>query len=110
MCCPEQDVGGHGTNNTTADGVTFCLQNDTRTTAALGAGGGALGASGITPSVELAMNIYSGDAGGAGMALGTNGVLGNNPYLSTAPVDFSSGDPIAVTIVYQSGVATVTPL
>ncbi|MDB6064994.1 MAG: hypothetical protein JWR26_1202, partial [Pedosphaera sp.] len=103
-----QDVGGlGGTNNTTADGVTFCLQNDTRKTAALGAGGGALGVGGIAPSAELALNIYNGATGGPGMALGTNGALGS-PYSSTAPVDFSSGDPIAVNIVYGGGVAKVT--
>ena len=49
-----------------ADGVTFCIQNDSNGSTALGAGGGALGYSGITPSFALAMNIYAPNTRGIG--------------------------------------------
>ena len=51
-----QDVSGAGS----ADGVTFCIQNDPRGATALGggSGGSSLGYDNITPSVALAMNIY----------------------------------------------------
>jgi hypothetical protein len=97
-----QDIGGGG-----ADGVAFCLQNDPRGPAALGGGGGELGLSGITPSAALTFNIYDGSPGGVGISFGTNGNNGA-PYQSTAPVNIASGDPIAVTIVYQNGACQVT--
>lgn len=97
-----QDINGGG-----ADGIAFCVQNDPRGAAALGAPGGALGVSGITPSAELTFNIFSGSPGGVGISFATNGGNGN-PYNSTAPVDVSSGDPIAVNVVYKGGVFNVT--
>jgi hypothetical protein len=97
-----QDINGGG-----ADGFTFCLQNDPRGASALGAAGGSLGVSGITPSLELTFNIYSGAPGGVGISFGTNGGNGN-PYNSTAPVNIASGDPIAVSVLYLNGVAHVT--
>jgi hypothetical protein len=100
-----QDVGGVDGNN--ADGFAFCLQNDPRGAAAVGGGGGALALSGITPSAALTFNLYTGSPGSIGISFGTNGGNGA-PYNSAAPVDISSGDPIAVHVLYQNGVAQVT--
>lgn len=102
-----EDSGGGG-----ADGVGFVVQNDPRGTAALGLDGGALGYVSITPSVALLMNIYSGASGGPGLMLGTNGVGAYIPsgassgrsYQSTSPVNFASGDPISVNLLYLGGV------
>ena len=104
-----QDVGGGG-----ADGASFCLQNDSRGTTTLGGGGGGLGYNGITPSVALLIDIYSGAAGGpypnGGLFLGVNGVgaSATSPYLSPAPVSVSGGNPINFDIRYTGGVLNVT--
>lgn len=45
-----------------ADGIAFILQNDGRGLTALGASGGELGASGITPSIGIFFNIYQADS------------------------------------------------
>jgi autotransporter-associated beta strand protein len=45
-----------------ADGVTFIVQNDARGATALGGGGGAIGATGITPSLGVFLNIYEADS------------------------------------------------
>jgi Ig-like domain CHU_C associated/Bacterial lectin len=109
-----QDVGGNG-----ADGTAFVLQNDARGTGALGVGGGGLGYLGISPSVGLMMNIYSGGVGGpSGILLGTNGVgtintnslLSGLSYASTAPVNLDGGNPINVSLVYTNGVLNVQML
>ena len=93
-----QDVGGAG-----ADGFTFCLQN--LGLSALGAAGGSLGVSGISPSAELTFNIYANNT--PGISFGTNGANGS-PYNSTAPVNIAGGDPIGVNLVYMNGVLHVT--
>jgi hypothetical protein len=97
-----QDALGGG-----ADGMTFCVQNDTRGPAALGAGGGGLGVLGITPSAEFTMNIYDGSPGGPGISWGTNGGNGN-PYSTPGTVNVASGDPIAVSLTYSGGSLAVT--
>ncbi|HTB85947.1 MAG TPA: LamG-like jellyroll fold domain-containing protein [Candidatus Sulfotelmatobacter sp.] len=96
--------------NMAADGVTFCLQNDFRGVSALGSAGGQLGyggASAITPSVALELNIFTGNGlGGVGYAFGANGSVNN----VTAPgsVNLSGGDPIAVLINYANGQMSLT--
>lgn len=87
-----------------ADGVTFVLHNDSRGTIALGAGGGSLGYAGITPSVALEINIYNGHP--IGTQLLTNGVIADAH--ATAPIDFSSGDPINVALAYNPATTTLT--
>jgi Concanavalin A-like lectin/glucanases superfamily/Immunoglobulin domain len=100
-----------------ADGTTFCLQDSTAGTSALGSGGGALGyggpdaetVPGITPSVALAMNIYNGHVQGIHVytdGIGANSSGGVN-YDSTAPVSITGGDPIQFVINYMSGVMNV---
>jgi hypothetical protein len=105
-----------GANNS-ADGATFCIQNDPRGAAAEGEQGSALGVgatspaapagtSPIKPSVELELNIYSGNGlGGVGIALGTNGSVSN--VTSTLPVVINNGDVINVALTYLGGVLTV---
>ncbi|HEY3863349.1 MAG TPA: LamG-like jellyroll fold domain-containing protein [Verrucomicrobiae bacterium] len=87
-----------------ADGLTFTLQNSGAN--ATGGGGGELGYVGITNSAALEFNIYSGDHGGAGITLGTNGnvpstdtALGN--FISTTPVNLSSQHAINVLLSYS---------
>lgn len=94
-----QDVGGAG-----ADGIAFVVQRDPRGTTALGANGGSLGYSGITPSAALQINIYANNT--PGIAFHTNGATGT--YTATGPVNVASGDPIKVTMIYLDGVAHVT--
>jgi hypothetical protein len=90
---------------TLADGMAFAIQNDTRGTSALGGAGGALGYSGITPSAALEFNLYPNNT--VGIALRANGATGA-PYNPTAPVDFSNGDLIGVSVHYANGMMTVT--
>ncbi len=89
--------------NEQADGVTFTVQNSG--TLALGAPGGGLGYSGITPSAAVQINIYF--ANGVGTSYNTNG-LAVGPYTSTSPVNPASGDPINVTLVYDPIAGTLS--
>ncbi len=101
-----------------ADGATFCIQNDPRGAEAIGGAGGSLGVStgdvpnttiggSITPSVEFEFNIYSGNtAGGVGVAFDTDGNIG--PNVVPGNVIINSGDPITTVINYANGVASVT--
>lgn len=100
-----QDVGGGG-----ADGMAFVLQTDPRGPVTLGGGGGQLGYGGITPSLGLEFNIYSGNAPSttsSGIAFRANGVTGK-PYDDATPVSPASGNPIAVSVRYDGATAFVT--
>jgi hypothetical protein len=100
-----QDVSGAGS----ADGVTFCIQNDPRGATALGggSGGSSLGYDNITPSVALAMNIY--DPYTRGIAFAQNGTRGT-PYQSLLPnVDIGGNtNIIQVNVDYNGTVMTTT--
>jgi hypothetical protein len=85
-----------------ADGITFDLQN--QGLHALGAAGKGLGYGGIAPSAAVEFNIYAPN-GVVGTAYHTNGAVG---YMSTAPVDISSGDQIAVTLTHDASTNTLT--
>jgi len=93
-----------------ADGVTFCIQNDPRGVTAIGGGGGALGYSGITPSVALALNIYAPNT--RGINLLQNGVLptaGAGAFAPILPVDLGGvANPIQVNIIYSGGNVSAT--
>jgi hypothetical protein len=95
-----------------ADGMSFCIQNDPRGASALGGGGGSLGVSGITPSVELELNLYTGNTQVIGYTLLTDGLTGaggaNGNYTKPGSVSISSGDPINVNVYYVNGEANVT--
>lgn len=98
-----QVVGANGNN---ADGTTFVLQNSAAGPSALGGRGGDLGyRPTVTPSAALVMNIYPGAT--VGYSFETNGIL-HPPYLSTAPVNLSSGNPIDVTVNYDGTTLFVT--
>jgi|GEM_PF-1549569 len=96
----EDTTGGTGG----ADGITFCIQS-TGTTAE-GGGGGSLGVSGITPSLDFAMNVYHGTTP-AGPAAGWNLNGGNATPTQTAPLVLDNGShPINVVLYYDGTTAT----
>lgn len=97
---------------TGADGAAFCLQNDPRGQAAVGGGGGDLGVSGISPSVELEFNLYTGAGEAVGYAFQTNGLTGanaaNGNYVTPGSINIASGDPISVSLNYNGSVLSLT--
>lgn len=92
--------------NKAADGIAFVLQNDSRGAAALGGGGGSLGVSGISPSWELELNIYTGNNDGIGCGIFTNGNVGVNAIGTNVLVN--SGDPIDFSLNYGNGHLALT--
>jgi hypothetical protein len=93
-----------------ADGVTFCIQNDSRGASALGAGGGSLGYSGINPSVALALNIY--DPNTRGVRFLENGGIpgpGAGSYMPATPVLIGGNtDPVQINVNYLNGVLSAS--
>ena len=91
------------TKNGAADGATFVLQRDPRGAAAVGGAGGSLGYGGatpITPSFALAINIYNGHPFGTEFL--SNGTV-DFKYSQTS-IDTSLNDvPLTVAITYASG-------
>ena len=108
-----QDVGGAA--GAGADGVSFCIQNDTRGTAALGGNGGSLGvgtATPITPSAELEFNLYAGNTENVGYTFLTDGLTAsagaNGNYAKPGSVIIDSGDPINVSVYYDGNTLSLT--
>ena len=100
---------GSGSSNPPADGFAFVFQN--QGLSALGGNGGGKGYTGITPSVALLFNIYTGGtpAGVVGTTLQVNGANpADSAYNSSAPVSFGNGDLINVTLSYNGTTLTVT--
>src|SRR5205823_3304495 len=75
--------------------------------AALGGSGGAKGYGGITPSLAIALNIYTGAGAPVGTSLGLNGVIGAPP-IAVAPVAAAGGNPIRFDISYDATAQTIT--
>jgi hypothetical protein len=95
--------------NKAADGASFCIQNDPRGSSALGGGGGQLGVGAspqITPSIELELNLYTGNSEKVGYLVATNGLTGSNGgngnYLAPGNILINSGDPIGITVNYAN--------
>ena len=90
-----------------ADGFAFVLQQQAVT--ALGGTGGGKGYSGITPSVGVLFNIYTGGGGIVGTTVQINGANpADSAYSPSAPVNLASGDPIGVTINYNASLPALT--
>jgi hypothetical protein len=99
-------------DNPLADGATFAIQNSAAGVNALGGGGGQLGFGGILNSAAFEMNIYPPSSGGVGIQFATNGLTPTttppaSPYMSTAPVNIASGNPINVRLFYNQGALAV---
>jgi autotransporter-associated beta strand protein len=109
-------------NATPADGVTFLLEADPQGPFALGGGGGSFGYGGggtgsnpdgsIKSSMAVALNIYTGAAGGRGTAVETNGAINGNINPGGGFGILTSGHPISVVLTYNAAaqilVETVT--
>ena len=89
-----------------ADGATFVIE--TAGTGALGGAGGSLGYFGIAnPNAAFEMNIYNGHVIGTNFEMSPAAAPGNN-YHTTGGVNFNSGDPISVALVYDAATTTLT--
>jgi hypothetical protein len=93
------------------DSLLFVLQNDPRGAAAVGRGGGGGGYDGITNSIGLKFDFYSHGAHNALTGLFLNGQLPDSGGLLggdvTVPnINFASGDPIKVTLIYNGTTLT----
>ena len=89
--------------NRLADGVTFAFQ--TSGTNAIGGAGGLLGYTGISgPTAAYQINIYNGHVIGSNFVTDNS----NSNYLTTAPVNLNSGNPIDVVLIFDTDSNTVT--
>ena len=101
--------------NKAADGAAFCIQNDPLGPSALGGGGGQLGVGptpSIAPSIELELNLFTGNNEKVGYMLATNGNTGsgggNGNYIAPGNVQINSGDPITVMVNFDNPEITLT--
>ena len=96
--------------NRAADGVAFVLQNSTARASALGGTGGGLGyganggIGGISNSIAVALNIYSGV--GVGTNRFTSGSIGT--YNPTSPVTLNDGNAQNITLIYNAAAQTLS--
>jgi hypothetical protein len=96
--------------------MTFVMQNDPAGVHALGGAGSGLGYSAapgfpsqIVNSVGLEVDLYN-FTGGPGTNLATQGAGNIFNYLSTLPVDFSTGHPIKFTITYDASAHSLSEM
>jgi hypothetical protein len=106
-----QDQGN--SNGTRADGLTFVLQNVSLT--AVGGGGGALGYSGITNSVAVYFDIYSGGSHASTTGIFMNGNVDKTGAIDMGPsgivlcpADGTPGHPMLITLNYSGTSLTET--
>lgn len=97
-----QDVTAGG-----ADGMSFCVQNDSRGLNATGGGGNEIGYTGITNSVALGLEVYTPNGGGTGWDYLTNGQA-TGVFTPPTPVNFDDGNPVDWTILYNGRTITLT--
>jgi hypothetical protein len=93
------------------DSLLFVLQNDPRGVAAVGRAGGGGGYDGIANSIGVKFDFYSHGAHNALTGLFLNGKLPDSGGLLggdvTVPnINFASGDPIKVTLIYNGTTLT----
>lgn len=105
-----QCVQGDG-SEAIADGITFCLHNDTRGNAAIGATGDTFGLAGyetaiadVAPSVALCLNTYS----PVGYSWNTNGEVSSPTQVAPGDVNIANGDVIRITLTYFEGELALT--
>ena len=92
-----------------ADGFTFVIQGGALT--ALGGSGSDLGYAGIQNSASVQFNLWQFNGGGIGTGYFTNGDVApsvNALYTPTTPVNLASANPIAITLVYDAVLHTLT--
>jgi len=100
----------YGSSGPKGDGFAFLWQNDPRGTSALGAAGGGLGYSGITPSVVVEFDVQANsyDAGPNRISITTDGqymtAIGDAP----SPVPLSDGNTHYAWIEYNGATRTLS--
>src|SRR5262249_15530272 len=90
------------------DGLTFALHNDPGGVNALGAAGGCLGYCGISPSVAIMFDLYSGGSHQSTTNLLLNGVKTGAINMGPSGIVLGSGHPLQITLIYDSGTLTET--
>jgi hypothetical protein len=95
-----------------ADSLNFVIQNDPGRTGALGGAGGGGGYAGITNSIAIKFDLYSGGTHTPTTGLYTGGASpGQAPGGSSIPltgINLGSGDPLQVTLTYDGTALTET--
>jgi hypothetical protein len=96
------------------DGMTFCLQNDPRGPAAVGAQGspglyyGLRSSSApVAPSVEMVFNLFSEQAA-TGYSWNENGAVTVPSTITPPHINIANGDPITVSLYYNGSSMTMT--
>jgi len=98
------------TSTIPADGMAFVLQNDTRGLAALGASGGQIGVSDITPSIGFYFNIYNADSIGwvvDGAKVDNDAAISGIDLISGVDIElFYDGEKLVLTVTQGVNVYT----
>ncbi len=93
-----------------ADGAAFIIQNDPRGVTALGASGGALGYGGITNSIAVMFDLYSGGSHASTTKLLTGGSTDKTGAIDMGPsgITLGTGHPLLVTLTYDGSTLNET--
>ncbi len=101
-------LADQGSSPNPADGLAVVFQVDGRGTTALGAAGGALGYSGITPSKAWGINLYPTTSQGISNSVWTNGAIAGGYDTGTGIAIY--GTPFDVQLTYNDAAKTLTAL
>ena len=99
-------------NQGSRNGLTFAVQTDSRTTAAIGDASSALGYGtngtnpAIQPSAAFEINAGANSSTNLGVGVGSNGSTGS--YQTPGSIILNSGDPIQVVLTYSAETHTFT--